>query len=88
MEHGFSILMLIFAAALLLYAVILAITKDYNMLDDHKETKYIINKCCLKARGIYFLKTCLIEDKYSKGTYSGLFDRTEKYAPRNLQVSP
>ena len=32
MEHGFSILMLIFAAALLLYAVILAITKDYNML--------------------------------------------------------
>lgn len=32
MEQGFSILMFIFAAALLLYAVILAIRKDYNML--------------------------------------------------------
>jgi len=31
-EQGFSILMFIFAAALLLYAVILAIRKDYNML--------------------------------------------------------
>lgn len=32
MENGFSVLMLIFAAALLLYATILAITKDYKML--------------------------------------------------------
>ena len=32
MENGFSVLMLIFAAALFLYAAILAITKDYNML--------------------------------------------------------
>ena len=32
MEHGFSILMLIFAAAILLYAALMAITKDYNML--------------------------------------------------------
>ena len=32
MEHGFSILMFIFAAALLLYAALMAITKDYNML--------------------------------------------------------
>ena len=32
MDNGFSILMLIFAAALLLYAAILAITKDYKML--------------------------------------------------------
>ena len=32
MEHGFSILMLIFAGALLFYAALMAITKDYNML--------------------------------------------------------
>ena len=32
MDNGFSILMFIFAAALLLYAAALAITKDYNML--------------------------------------------------------
>lgn len=32
MEHSFSILMLIFAAAILLYAALMAITKDYNML--------------------------------------------------------
>lgn len=32
MDHGFSILMFIFAAALLLYAAVMAITKDYNML--------------------------------------------------------
>ncbi len=32
MDHGFSILMFIFAGALLLYAALMAITKDYNML--------------------------------------------------------
>ena len=32
MDHNFSILFLIFAAAILLYAAILAITKDYNLL--------------------------------------------------------
>ena len=32
MDHGFSILMLIFAAALLLYAALMAITKNYKML--------------------------------------------------------
>ena len=32
MDQGFSILMFIFAAVLLLYAAIMAITKDYNML--------------------------------------------------------
>ena len=32
MEHGFSILMFIFAGAILLYAALMAITKDYNML--------------------------------------------------------
>ncbi len=32
MEHGFSILMFIFAGALLLYAALMAITKDYGML--------------------------------------------------------
>jgi len=32
MDNGFSILMFIFAAALLLYAVVLVITKDYKML--------------------------------------------------------
>lgn len=32
MDQGFSIFMFIFAAALLLYAAIMAITKDYNML--------------------------------------------------------
>ena len=32
MEHGFSILMFIFAAAILLYAALMAITKDYNIL--------------------------------------------------------
>jgi hypothetical protein len=32
MEYGFSILMFIFAGAILLYAGILALTKDYNML--------------------------------------------------------
>ena len=32
MEQGFSILMFIFAGALLLYAALLAIKKDYNML--------------------------------------------------------
>jgi len=32
MDHYFAIFMLIFAAALLLYAAILAITKDYSML--------------------------------------------------------
>ena len=32
MDHGFPILMFIFATALFLYAVILAITKDYKLL--------------------------------------------------------
>jgi len=32
MDHNFAILMFIFAAALLLYAALLAITKNYNML--------------------------------------------------------
>ena len=32
MEQGFSILMFIFAAALLAYAALMAITKDYNIL--------------------------------------------------------
>ena len=32
MEHGFSILMFIFAGALLLYAGLMALTKDYNLL--------------------------------------------------------
>lgn len=32
MDQGFSIFMFIFAAALLLYALLLAVTKDYNML--------------------------------------------------------
>lgn len=32
MEHGFSMLMFIFAAAVLLYAALMAITKDYRML--------------------------------------------------------
>ena len=32
MDHNFSILFLIFAAAILLYAALLAITKDYKML--------------------------------------------------------
>ena len=32
MEHGFSMLMFIFAAAILLYAALMAITKDYRML--------------------------------------------------------
>ena len=32
MENGFSVLMLLFAAALLLYAGLLALTKNYNML--------------------------------------------------------
>lgn len=32
MDHGFSILMFIFAAALLLYAAVLAITRNYKML--------------------------------------------------------
>ena len=32
MDNGFSILMFIFAGALLLYAALMAITKDYNML--------------------------------------------------------
>lgn len=32
MEHGFSILMAIFAAAILIYAGLMALTKDYNML--------------------------------------------------------
>ena len=32
MEHGFPILMFVFAAVLFLYAVILAITKDYKLL--------------------------------------------------------
>ena len=32
MEQGFSILMFIFAGAILLYAALMAITKDYNML--------------------------------------------------------
>lgn len=32
MEHGFSIFMFIFAAAILLYAALMAITKDYSML--------------------------------------------------------
>ena len=32
MDHGFSILMFIFSGALLLYAALMAITKDYNML--------------------------------------------------------
>ena len=31
-EHGFSIIMFIFAGVLLLYAALMAITKDYNML--------------------------------------------------------
>ena len=32
MDNGFSILMLIFGAAILVYAAIMAITKNYNML--------------------------------------------------------
>jgi len=32
MEHGFSIFMLIFAGAILAYAGLLALTKDYTML--------------------------------------------------------
>ena len=32
MEYGYSILMGIFAAAILLYAGIMALTKDYKML--------------------------------------------------------
>ena len=32
MDHNFSILFLIFAVAILLYAALLAITKDYKML--------------------------------------------------------
>lgn len=32
MDHNFSIFMCIFAAALLLYAAVLGITKDYNLL--------------------------------------------------------
>ena len=32
MEYGYSVLMAIFAAAILLYAGILALTKDYKML--------------------------------------------------------
>ena len=32
MDHGFSILMFIFAAALLAYAALMAITKNYNIL--------------------------------------------------------
>ncbi|MBR0145001.1 MAG: hypothetical protein IJM21_12595 [Clostridia bacterium] len=32
MDYGFSILMLIFAGAILLYAAVLALTKDYKML--------------------------------------------------------
>lgn len=32
MDHYYSIFMLIFAAALLLYAILLEVTKDYNML--------------------------------------------------------
>ena len=32
MDQGFSILMFIFAGAILLYAAAMAITKDYNML--------------------------------------------------------
>jgi len=32
MDHGFPILMFIFAAALLIYAAILAVKKDYKML--------------------------------------------------------
>ncbi len=32
MEHAFSILMFIFAGALLLYAALMALTKDYKML--------------------------------------------------------
>ncbi len=32
MDHNFSILFLVFAAAILLYAAVLAITKNYHML--------------------------------------------------------
>ena len=32
MEYGFSILMFIFSGAILLYAALLALTKDYRML--------------------------------------------------------
>ena len=32
MEHGYSILMAIFAGAILIYALLMALTKDYNML--------------------------------------------------------
>ena len=32
MEQGFSVLMFIFAGLILLYAALMAITKDYNML--------------------------------------------------------
>lgn len=32
MEYGYSILMGIFSAALIIYAAIMAVTKDYNML--------------------------------------------------------
>ena len=35
MDNGFSILMFILAGALLLYALILALTKNYNMLPAH-----------------------------------------------------
>jgi uncharacterized membrane protein YphA (DoxX/SURF4 family) len=32
MEHGYSILMAVFAGAILLYAGLMALTKDYNIL--------------------------------------------------------
>lgn len=35
MEHAYSIFMLIFTGAILIYAGLLALTKDYNMLPYH-----------------------------------------------------
>lgn len=35
MEHAYSILMFIFSGAILIYAGLLALTKDYNMLPYH-----------------------------------------------------
>ena len=63
MDHYFSIFMFIFAGALLLYAAILAITKDYKMLpyraqisvkpkDPKKYTVQLANVVALVALGI------------------------------------
>ena len=37
MEHAYSILMAIFAGAILLYAGLMALTKDYRMLPYHSQ---------------------------------------------------